>query len=113
MYGGNTRALPGTLAPMYQELARGKRVMSAKSLTCCTHPTSAVGVGSIVVRCCSRMWTRQALTQSTCCSIDTTMFDRTDGLPGPVMVKKFGKPLVIRPRYCFGPSAHLRASATP
>jgi len=26
------------------------------------------------------------------------MFDSTDGLPGPVMVKKFGNPLVIKPR---------------
>ena len=83
---------------MYQEFARGKRVMSPKSLTCCTQPASAAGVGSIVVSCCSRMWARQAPIQSTCCSIDTTMFDSTDGLPGPVMVKKFGKPLVISPR---------------
>ena len=30
--------------------------------------------------------------QSTCCSIDTIMFDSTEGLPGPVTMKRFGNP---------------------
>ena len=34
----------------------------------------------------------QSVIHSTCCSIETGMFDSTDGLCGPVMVKKFGKP---------------------
>ena len=29
---------------------------------------------------------------------DTIMFDRTDGLPGPVIMNRLGKPAVIRPR---------------
>ena len=83
---------------MYQELARGKSVMSPQSLTCCTQPASASGVGSMTSSSSSRMCARQSLTHSTCCSIDTTMFDSTDGLPGPVIVKRFGKPIVVRPR---------------
>ena len=35
---------------------------------------------------------------STCCSIDTTMFESTDGLPGPVMVNRLGKPATMMPR---------------
>ena len=34
----------------------------------------------------------QSAIQSTCCSIDTAMFDSTDGLPGPVIMNRFGKP---------------------
>ena len=37
------------------------------------------------------------LTSSTCCSIDTGMFDSTDGLWGPVIVNRFGKPATVRP----------------
>ena len=29
--------------------------------------------------------------KSTCCSIAVTIFARTEGLPGPVIVKRFGK----------------------
>src|SRR5262245_6552513 len=98
MYGIKPRCLPGTLAPMYQELARGCRVIAAQSSQCCIQPASAVSVGSITVapRCC--MCVRQSPIQSTCCSIDTIMFENTDGLCGPVMVKKFGSPVVINPR---------------
>jgi len=77
-------SFPGTFAPMYQDLARGKSVMSPQSFTCCTQPASATGVGSIESRRSSRMWTRHALTHSTCCSIETVMLDSTEGLPGPV-----------------------------
>jgi len=55
-------------------------------------------VGSIVVIPSARRWARQSATQSTCCSIDTIMFDSTEGLPGPVMVKRFGKPTLVSPR---------------
>ena len=41
------------------------------------------------------------------------MFDSTDGLPGPVIMKRFGKPTVIRPRYVSGPAAHFSFSVTP
>ena len=52
-------------------------------------------------------------TKSTCCSIDTGMLDSTDGLCGPVMVNRFGKPALIRPRYVRGPSAHFSRSSRP
>lgn len=35
---------------------------------------------------------------ATCCSIEITMFDSTDGEPGPVIVKRFGKPDTQSPR---------------
>ena len=37
----------------------------------------------------------------TCCSMDTIMFVNTDGLPGPLIVNKLGKPEVPRPKKCF------------
>ena len=83
---------------MYQLSALGKSVIAAQSWLCCIQPASAWGVGSMVVRPSLRSRTRQSLTQSTCCSIDTIMFDSTDGLPGPVIMKKLGKPTDIRPR---------------
>ena len=49
-----TRGLPGMLAPVYQELAFGKRVELPTSLTCSTHLSSASEVGSAVWR--SRVW---------------------------------------------------------
>ena len=90
--------MPGTFAPMYQELASGNRVALATSLTCSTHASCAGGVGSIDEMPLTRRWTRQSLIQSTCCSIDTIMLLNTDGLPGPVTVKKLGKPTTLRPR---------------
>ena len=44
------------------------------------------------------MYARQPAIQSTCCSIDGTMLESTDGLPGPVMMNRFGKPAVASPR---------------
>ena len=43
-------------------------------------------------------WFRQSVIQSTCCSMDTIMFDSTDGLPGPVIMNRLGKPATVRPR---------------
>ena len=40
----------------------------------------------------------QSAIQSTCCSIDTTMLLSTDGLPGPVIMNRFGKPASSSPR---------------
>ena len=40
----------------------------------------------------------QSVIHSTCCSMDTAMFESTDGLPGPVIVKRFGNPADISPR---------------
>ena len=55
----------------------------------------------------------QSEIQSTCCSIDTIMFDNTDGLPGPVIMNRLGKPDTIRPRYVTGPSAHASRRVRP
>ena len=93
MYGRNTRGLPGTLAPMYHELAVGNSVMSPQSLTCCD-PAGLGRLGRLdalepVRRAGRPSW---SAIQSTCCSIDTDMFDSTDGLPGPVIMNRFGKP---------------------
>ena len=41
------------------------------------------------------------------------MLDSTDGLPGPVTVKKLGNPTVVRPRYVDGPSAHFSLRESP
>ncbi len=41
------------------------------------------------------------------------MFDSTDGLPGPVIMNRFGNPTVIRPRYVTGPWAHTSLSVAP
>ena len=83
---------------MYQLLAFGSSEMLAKSFTCCTHPACAVGVASIDSKPSARRWARQSAIQSTCCSIDTIMFDSTDGLPGPVIMNRFGNPSTISPR---------------
>ena len=78
--------MPGTLTPMYHEFAVGISVRSANSLLCCTHLVSANSVGSIVWRSLARRCSIVSAIQSTCCSIDTIMFDSTDGLPGPVIM---------------------------
>ena len=90
--------MPGTLAPMYQLLAVGYRVMSAQSLLCWTHPSCAVWVGSMARTPVSSNSAIRSAIQSTCCSIDTAMFDSTDGLPGPVTMNRLGNPTVINPR---------------
>src|SRR6188472_3807759 len=98
---------------MYQELAVGCRVIAAQSWTCWFHPDSASSVGSIVSRPSLRMFSMHPATQSTCCSIETAMFDKTDGLPGPVSMKKFGNPAVMSPRYVDGPADHFLVRDRP
>ena len=39
----------------------------------------------------------QSAIHSTCCSIDTIMLLSTDGLPGPVIVNRFGNPAIAEP----------------
>ena len=72
--------------------------MSAPSLTCRPQPSSASWVGSMVSKPPSRRSRNVSATKSTCCSIDTAMFDSTDGLPGPVIMYRLGKPTLNRPR---------------
>ncbi len=68
------------------------------SLTCWTHASWASAVASMVDEPRARRWARQSAIQSTCCSMDTIMLLSTDGLPGPVIVNRFGKPATVRPR---------------
>src|SRR5437763_547256 len=53
----------------------------------------------------SRRWPHrramQSAIQSTCCSIETIMLLSTDGLPGPVIVNRFGEP-ATESRACLG-----------
>src|SRR6476646_1472141 len=55
----------------------------------------------------------QSLIHSTCCSMDKTMLESTEGLPGPVMVNRFGKPAIIMPRYVHGPPDQCCFRETP
>ncbi len=41
------------------------------------------------------------------------MFASTDGLPGPLIVNRFGSRGTIRPRKVTGPSAHSSVSRSP
>jgi hypothetical protein len=52
----------------------------------------------MVVLLVLRMVSMQCAIQSTCCSVETGMFDSTDGLCGPVIVKKLGNPAMATPR---------------
>jgi hypothetical protein len=46
----------------------------------------------------ARRYARQSAIQFACCSTAGTMLESTDGLPGPVMMNRFGKPAVPIPR---------------
>ena len=94
----NVRGLPGMLAPTYHEFACGKSVIDAASSACCIQPASASSVGSIWSKPCARRYVKASATKSTCCSIDTAMFDSTEGLWGPAMRKRLGNPSVVSPR---------------
>ena len=45
----------------------------------------------------------QFVIQLTCCSICTGTFVKTDGLPGPLTINKFGKFGTRRPKKLLGP----------
>ena len=93
-----TRGLPGMLAPMYQDAARGKSVLSATRRTCATQASCFSGIASMRVRPCSRMKPTQSRIHSTCCSIELIMLESTLGLPGPVIRNMLGKSATARPR---------------
>src|SRR4029453_13396875 len=100
----NTRGLPGMLAPMYHEEQDERSVAPAASPTWPTHASSASRLAPIRVGPREGTCSMQSAIHSTCCSIDGSMLVSTDGLPGPVMVKKLGKPARGRPREVLGPS---------
>jgi hypothetical protein len=70
-------------------------------------------VASIVAWPWARMRSMQSAIQSTCCSIETIMLLSTDGLPGPVIANRLGKPATASPRYVRGPSAHASCRVRP
>ena len=78
------------LAPMYQELVPGISVEFTTSATCVPQASCACGLASINASLFLRMWAMHSVIHSTCCSIDTGMFDSTEGLCGPVIVNRFG-----------------------
>ena len=45
-----------------------------------------------------RKFSKQSAIQFTCCSIEQSMLVSTDGLPGPEIRNKLGKPTVPRPK---------------
>jgi hypothetical protein len=94
MYGMNTRGLPGTLAPIYQELQVERSEPPATSRTCATQFSPASACASMRLSPSSRKYPMQSATHSTCCSIDGSMLVSTEGLPGPV---RLGKPAMPRP----------------
>ena len=55
----------------------------------------------------------QSAIHSTFCSMDWTMLLSTDGLPGPAMMWRLGKPAVATPSSDRGPSFHFSASERP
>jgi len=113
MYGRNTRGFPGMFAPMYQLSAVGYRVWLATSWTCLLHAVAASSIASIVVAPRARAKHSSSSIHSTCCSIATGTLVTTPGLPGPVIVKRFGNPGTLRPRYVRGPSGHASGSVAP
>ena len=63
------------------------------SVTCATHASCASLVGFDACEpVVAQVRLKQSAIQSTCCSIEMTMLLSTDGLPGPVIVNRFGKP---------------------
>ena len=86
------------LAPTHQESVPSSSVAAATSSWCATHLSSASWEGSATVRSCAVMCWMSPAIHSTFCSIATGMLDSTDGLCGPVMTNRFGKPRVVRPR---------------
>ena len=73
-------------------------VGSATSFTWATHAVSASTSASTVLMSRSRVYWRKSAIQSMCCSIDTGMLLRTEGLPGPVIMNKLGNPAACNPR---------------
>src|ERR1700724_3459107 len=71
MYGMNTRGLPGTLAPIYQELQVERSEPPATSRTWATQLSSASARASMRLRPLSRRYPMQSATHSTCCSIES------------------------------------------
>src|SRR5690349_12387651 len=101
------RGLPGTFAPTYHELQVERRLVPATSFTCAIQAFSASSAGSICLMPCLFRCVTHSVIHSTCCSIEGSILVRTDGLPGPVIMNRFGKPADIRPRYARGPADHF------
>ena len=70
----------------------------AVSCTCSTQLFSALSSGSIDICRWFRIYMIVSVTKSTCCSILTIILLFTEGLPGPVIIKKLGNDSDISPR---------------
>src|SRR4051812_39374618 len=86
----NTRGLPGTFAPMYQELALGNSVASARWAHSATQLSTASGVASMAAQPCSSRYVMASAIQFTCASACKTMLASTAGAPGPDTRNKLG-----------------------
>ena len=75
-----------------------RSVWLATSLTCATQRPRASVLASIGCELVRAHVAEQSAIQSTCCSMVGSMLVSTDGLPGPVIVNRLGKPATARPR---------------
>src|ERR1700722_12308094 len=94
------RFLPGTLPPLYQELHDGwTRTVDATSEVAWSIQSRCAADNASMVRIpLARRCVMQSQIQSTCCSSAVTKLVAALGLPGPWIVKRFGKPATASPR---------------
>ena len=86
------------LAPMYQDAAFGNSVCLAISCTCSVQPAAAGSAASILSMPCSR-GPRQAVADPLHVLLDRHRHVAEHrGLPGPVIVNRFGNPGTASPR---------------
>ena len=91
------RGLPGMFAPVHHEFVLPTMLRATRPSTSAVQTASASGSASMRSKPRSTMWARQSAIQSTCCSIDSMTLLNTAGLPGPVIMNRFGNPEATRP----------------
>ena len=92
------RGLPGMLAPMYQDLASGIE-RGCGHLVDVGHPRLLRLAGRLDGRQVVRSQVREAVGDPVDVLLDGDHHvAETDGLPGPVIVKRLGKPAIVSPR---------------
>ena len=91
------RRWPDRLAAWALIVSAAGAVAAAAAFTAAPHSVIAASDVSTVATSRASMCARQLVIHSTCCSIATGMLVSTDGLPGPVMVNRLGKPATCRP----------------
>ena len=93
----NMRALPGMLAPRYQELQLRNTVCEA-CIDVCDPGAFGLPVASIVAWPCASSQAMHSAIQSTWCSIERITLVKAEVLPAPAMWNRFGKPATVKPR---------------